>query len=487
MSDDSQVIFITHPYFAVNNPTNNLKLYKKEKNSNNWTITKCKDKNEYRKKLQEYVLGFYGYSRNEKKAHNTIKDYIKETDSSMLDYFMGSKKAEEVMKQNQMKREEMAMLKNGNFILDEDVSKLKKDWCRYIEDSNIQLTVLSFNQSYVDENISVKELQKEITMNLMPKFLSYCGYYDPRNNLEWIVSLHSDRENNYHFHISWVEKNKCFRSSDNKLKNRIKLKLSDNELNFMKRQASLTIERKKLYTPALIKLEKEYDELKKYFNPKDQNFTLYNIQSLELEEKIIKLGYLLNQVRNTDKKYVKYKSLPKNEIGNEIRKITKEIRKELMKDKRIIKSKNNIKKSIENINNILLDIDKRNNISNIGFENAIDNVMIKAKEEKSETYILNAIINHALYNYERQRKRIKKNNFTLEDIITQVAYDNYIEESSNQKIKSVKILKIKLLNNFLKGKRYKNKFLNALDRLGYEQNKAAEQFYEMFEQSERQF
>lgn len=68
------------------------------------------------------------------------------------------------------------------------------------------MTVLSFYQNYIDENINIKELQKKIATDVIPKFLSYSGYENPKENLEWIVALHSDRENNYHFHISWIEK-----------------------------------------------------------------------------------------------------------------------------------------------------------------------------------------------------------------------------------------------------------------------------------------
>lgn len=483
MIEDSKVVFITHPYYAINNPSNNFKLYKKTKNSDKWTVINCKNKEDYSRKVKEYVIGFYDYSRNEEKAHTSVKEYVKENDSSLFDYFMGGKKDEEIMEKNQMKREEMAMLKNGSFLLDKDVPLMQKKWCHYIEDSNIQLAVLSFYQDYVDENISIKELQKKIATDVMPKFLSYCGYENPKDNLEWIVSLHNDRDNNYHFHIAWIEKNKCYRNRENELGHRIKLKLSDNEINFLKRQASLTIERKKLYTPALIKLEEGFDELKKYFNPKDQNFTLKNIKDLELEEKIIRLGFLLNEVRTKDRKYIKYNSLPKNEIGNSIRELTKEIMKELFKDNKIKSSKKDIYKYIDDINNILLDIDKRNNISNIGFEDAINNKMIQDKLEKSDNYILNAIVNHALYNYEYQKRRIKKNNFTVEDIITQVAYDSYKKDYEKKKIKRVDQFRIKVINNFFRGKSYKNKCMYALDRLGYVQDKVVEKFYEMFEEN----
>ena len=47
MFEDSKVVFITHPYYAVNNPTNNVRIYKKAKNSDNWRYIQCKSKEEY--------------------------------------------------------------------------------------------------------------------------------------------------------------------------------------------------------------------------------------------------------------------------------------------------------------------------------------------------------------------------------------------------------------------------------------------------------
>ena len=50
---------------------------KKAKNSNHWTVIRYRTKEEYRTKIKEYIGGFYGYSRNEEKAHTSVKDYIK--------------------------------------------------------------------------------------------------------------------------------------------------------------------------------------------------------------------------------------------------------------------------------------------------------------------------------------------------------------------------------------------------------------------------
>lgn len=482
MFEDSKVVFLTQPYYAINNPCNNLRIYKKIKNSNRWTYVQCKNKEEYRKKIKEYAIGFFDYGRNEKKAYISLADYLT-VDSSMFDYFMGGKKSEEIMRENQMKREEMARLKDGSFLLDKDVPKMQKAWSNYIENSNLQMTVLSFYQNYIDEHISIKELHKIIATDVMPKFLSYCGYENPKENLEWVVALHCDRENNYHFHISWIEKCKCYRNGKNKLENRTKLKLSNKEINFLKRQSVLSVERKKLYTPALITLEKDLEFLKAYFNPKNHNFTLRNIQDLKLEEKIVKLGFLLNQIRSNNRQYIKYNSLPKNGIGKTIRELTKEIKKEIFKKSNIKESKEQIYQSIEDINKILLDIDKRNNISEIGFETAFENSLITNKLEKNDNYILNAIVNHALYNFTYQSKRIKKDNFTVEDLIDQIAYDNYMKDYNSYKLKKVKKYRIKLLSNFLNGE--PNQIEKALERLKYSQDKIALEFYKMFDNEKK--
>lgn len=481
MNSNSKIVFITHPYFAINNPSNNLRIYKKAKNSDSWSYLQCKNIEEYSFKIKEYICGFFDYSRDEDKAYNNVPKYLKSSSDNMFEYFMGSKKSDSVMEQNKMKREEMAMLPNGQFLTDKDVRKMQKRWSDYIENSNIQLSVLSLNQDYVDENIDINDLQKKIATDLMPKFLSYMGYQKPKDNLEWVVALHNDRENNYHFHIAWVEKDPCFKYKNSKLGHRIQITLNDNEINFMKRQAALTIERQKLYTPALTRLGKDFDNLKTFFNPKDHNFTLKNINDIELENKIVRLGYVLEQIRSTDKKYIKYNSLPKNNLGKVARELTKEIKKELYKNVDIKKAKDKINNGIEEINNILVDIDKRNNISKIGFESAFENKLIKSKLEASENYISNAIVNHSLYNLHHNNEN--KRTIKIEDLIGEFAIIKYKKHHIKDMTKPTKKYKNKILYNVLSGRTYKNELVRTLDKLNYDQKKVAEEFYEMFEEN----
>lgn len=476
---DSKIIFINHPYYAVNNPSNNLRIYKKNK-SDEWYYIQCKNKNHYRKELKKYICGFYEYSRNESKAY-----------SSMIGYFMGDKKSDDIMIQHKMRREEMAMLKDGTFIKDDMVKKFQNNWSKYLEDSNVNLAVLSLNQDYVDENIDIKDLQKELATNIIPKFLKYSGYQEPEKNLEWVVSLHCDRENNYHFHIAWIEKNKCYKLKNNKLGYRYKLKLDEKENNFIKRQVALSIERNKLYKPTLIKINQDLENLQSYFNPNDHNYTLKNIEDLDLEENIVYLGYLLSKIRDTNKKYIKYGSLPYNQIGKEIRELTKEIKRKIFDSHSELQlSKLEVKESINKLNNIFIDIDKRNNISNIGFESAFENKMIKDKLEKSNNYIMNAIVNHALYNYNYKKNKDSKylDKIVLNDLIGEISISIYKNDYSEKYIKDRKKLRLKILRNYLMYGKLKNndKMSNALRRLSKDSDKAAEQFYEMLSDNEYQ-
>ena len=105
--------------------------------------------------------------------------------------------------------------------------------------------------------------------------------------MDWVVALHSalDR-NNYHFHIGFIEKKESYLGTDNKLHFKQRLNLNDEELNFIKRQSILSIEKAKIFTPKLIKLNESLEEYKKYFNPKEKSFTLRNIKDVNLEFKI---------------------------------------------------------------------------------------------------------------------------------------------------------------------------------------------------------
>ena len=224
-----------------------------------------------------------------------------------------------------------------------------------------------------------------------------------------------------------------------------------------------------------VKLRKDsLEEYKKYFNYKDKSFSLKNFNSLDLEYKILRLGKLLDEVRSNSK-YIKYNSLPKNLVGKEIRNLTKEIKEEILKDKNIFSSTKDINKSIEEINNIFLKVDKENKISNIGFEKAIDSKLVQNKLEKYDNYVLNAIVNHSLYTYRIKTK--SKEIITMNDLVNEAVLLHYKKEKKKQKNNLYK----KVLKNYFENEYYYNRssVANAFKRLKYNQDKIAEQFYEM--------
>ena len=226
-----KVIFIDNPFFAVNNKDNNFLLYKGKDKNGKRIFKQCKNKSDYSVQAKNYLFGnkgFMTYSRNEEKANITLE---KCNNSNLFDYMMGGKKDISVMEINAMKREQMMMDKFGNFVTDSEANKKNFYWSKLFDKSNIHLSVLSFNKDYVDENIGIDNLQKELTTKIMPMFLKQCGYQDPYKTMDWVVSLHKafDR-NNYHFHIGFIEKKESYLGVDNKLHFKQRLNLDDREI-----------------------------------------------------------------------------------------------------------------------------------------------------------------------------------------------------------------------------------------------------------------
>ncbi len=473
-----KVVFIDNPFFAVNNKDNDYKLYKgKDRKTDKRIFKQCKNKEDYSRQAKDYLFGKSGYmtySRNEEKANISLKDL--ENNSNLFDYMMGGKKESSIMELNSMKREKMMMDKSGKYVSDSEACKKNFYWSKLFDKSNIHLSVLSFNKDYVDQNIGIDELQKELATKIMPMFLKRCGYENPNQTMDWVVALHSavDR-NNYHFHIGFIEKKESYRTTDNKLHFKQRLNLNEEELNFMKRQSILSIERAKVFTPSLIKLNQSLEEYKKFFNPKERSFTLKNIKNIDLEYKILRLGYLLNQVRQNSK-HIKYNSLPKNHIGKEIRLLTQDIKKNILSSKEINLSKKEIDKSIEEINTIFKNIDIENHISNVGFEDAKDSKLVQDKLEKYDNYVLNAIVNNSLYVY--NNRFTSKSAISINDIMNEAVLLVYLNQKKNKKTNLLK-------NSFQKNYSYQKAVTSALGRLKYQQDKVAEQFYQMLSENEK--
>lgn len=425
---------------------------------------------------------------NKNKSLNYKEDRLKDVDD-MVDYFSNEKKKTVGMFEYYMghtrKENYNLILEDGSNASRKDIAKIKTEYKKYIENSNLWKGILSFKREYLDENIDIKTLEQKIAKEVMPQFLKYCGFKDIKN-MSYVFSIHTNRKHQPHIHFAFIEKKPNFICANNKLGYRRKGKISIDEQNYLKRLVELAIEREKYYTPLLKKTNEDIDYLKSYFNPKERNFTLRNVNEIYIEEDILKLGELIKQYReqnNQTSKKVKYNSIKNNELGKEIKSLTKEIKKYLFNDDTSIlyASRKDINKDLENLNNYFDELNKNNNIEELTSDNSI----VNKKEEYIDNYIYNSIVNHSLYKYEHISMIVKnKNNIdkiTIDDLIQEVAYQNSKRNKYNDKQRRKLVL-----DNYFKGNSSISKFPSkhqmekALKNINYEMEKASQEFSKLF-------
>ena len=165
---------------------------------------------------------------------------------------------------------------------------------------------------------------------------------------------------------------------------------------------------------------KELEELKSYFNPKDKNFLLKDKEDLLLEDKILKLGELLSETRDNDNR-IKFGSIKDKEII----KLTMEIKKYIFskKDTEFYISHQEFKNSLNLINEYFKEIAKSNHTD------IVDDSLIKNKTKYLDNYVLNAIVNHAVYLYRNNSKR----NINENTIVEALVLDNYVKNKKKSK------------------------------------------------------
>jgi len=338
----------------------------------------------------------------------------------------------------------------------------------YLENSNLWQGVLSFNNDYINNNIEIEKLEKILATELLPKFFIKCGFKDP-SKMFYQLALHTDTDN-LHFHFSFMEKEPNYKYDKHKVGYRRTGKLSEEEIDFLKASIVHAIEKEKIYTPLLKETNKDIEDLKQYFNPKEKNFLLYDKKDLLLEEKILRLGKLLYDGRNGKDTKIKYGSIKNQEIKN----LTMEIKNYLL-------SKNdddfkldyaNFKESLNKINNYFSKIYTDNNIKNI----SADTTLIDEKNKYIDNYIYNAIVNHANYIY---TKEIKSNTKIHEkDIIQEIIFKHYL--------KNKKQTKKDILKNYFTSSN-KNRFKNkseierAIRNINDEMEEAQKEFSKLFQ------
>lgn len=427
MTKSPKVIFNSIFTLALNNPDSKYKNHSK-------SIKRVQ-------KMYDY------YTNEEKRA------------MSMYDYYTGK-----LTKENTMN----LIKEDGTFTTEKEVEKRKKLAVKYLENSNLWQGVLSFNSDYINENIDIHKLEKELATNILPKFFKRCGFKDT-NKMFYQLALHTDTDN-LHFHFSFMEKEPNYIYHKNKIGYRRSGELSQNEIDFLKSQVVHTIEKEKIYTLLLKETNKDIEELKKYFSPKERNYLLRDKKDLILEEKILRLGQLLYKERHDNDSKIKYGSIKDKEIIN----LTKDIKNYLFsKNNDNFKLEyNNFKESLNKINNYFYKINEDNNIKDI----VVDTTLTDSKNKYIDNYIYNAIVNYANYNYKKESKNITK--IKENDIIQEIILKHYLD---NKKQTRKDILKTYFTNTNSKQKfRNKQEIENAIKSINDEMDEAQKEFSKLF-------
>ena len=231
------------------------------------------------------------------------------------------------------------------------------------------------------------------------------------------------------------------------------------------------IEKEKIYTPLVIETNKEIEELKKYFSPKEKNYLLRNKKDLILEEKILKLGQLLYNDRFGKDAKIKYGSIKNKEIIS----LTKDIKNYIFsKSNDNFKLEyDNFKESLNKINNYFYKINEDNNIKDI----KVDTTAIDNKNKYIDNYIYNAIVNYADYNYKKESKNISK--IKENDIIQEIILKHYL---NNKKQTRKDILKTYLSSSSPKQRfKHKQEIENAIRNINDEMEEAQKEFSKLFQ------
>lgn len=427
---------------------------------------------------------------NKNNSLNYKEDRLKDVDD-MIDYFSNAKKKVVGMFEYYMghtRGENVNLvLENGKYATKQDIKRVKEDYKKYIEKSNLWKGIISFKPEYLTENISIHDLEQKMAKEIMPQFLKYCGFKDIKN-MSYVFSIHTNKKHP-HIHISFIEKKPNYLYCDKKVNYRRKGKITIDEQRYLKRLIELSIEREKYYTPLLKKTNEDIDYLKSYFNPSEKNFILKNAEEIFIEEKIMKLGELVKEYRsinNQSSNKIKYNSIKNNELGKEIKSLTKEIKKYLLNDDTslLCDCRKEIKEDLDKLNKYFEKLDNENNIES----NIKNNSIVNKKEEYIDNYILNSIVNHALYKYNHISSIVKnKNNLdhiTIEDLIQEIAYQNSKKENRIDKERRKQVL-----DNYFKGNNSMLKFPSkyrmekAIKNINYEMEKASQEFSKLFNYS----
>ena len=394
---------------------------------------------------------------------NGILDYYKEDKKrvlNMVDYFTGKINKHEDIN---------LVLEDGSHANSKEVENRKKYINKQFKNSNVWQIVLSIDKKLVDHNTTWEDIEKKLAKEILPTFFKSMGFVDVKK-MCYEFSLHTNTKHP-HFHISFMERQPNTLSYKNEFIYRRTGKIPKKSINVLKRETVKVLEREGKFRPLATQINKDIEELKKYFDPNTKNFILYDRDNILLEEKILRLGMLLSDRNISYNNKIKFNSIKDKEIKD----LTRKIKNDLFKDKKLLVPKNKFNNSINNMNNYFISLNKRNNIS----LKDVDNSYTKYKEEYLNNYILNAIVNHARYSYDKGSKRI----ISSDDVIQSIILNNYLE---NEKYSKKDIIKCSLSNNGINKYRQKQNIYNAIKNIDQELKYASEEYIRLMQQQPKE-
>ena len=144
---------------------------------------------------------------NEEVNFKTIR-YVYSTHSE-FDYFSNEKKRVmnlfDYYTGDLNKHERMNLvIEDGSYATKEEIELRKKRFVKYADKSNLWQGVISFNNDYLNENISLNDLEQELIKTVIPRLFKKMGFKD-KKNMAYNLSIHTDTDN-LHVHFSFIEK-----------------------------------------------------------------------------------------------------------------------------------------------------------------------------------------------------------------------------------------------------------------------------------------
>lgn len=353
------------------------------------------------------------------------------------------------------------LMEDGHNATEEEAEKRSKEYVKAWENSNIYQTVLSFDNKFIDDNISLDKLSEKLMTKLIPQYLKKIGFQDPKGML-YNASLHLDsKSGHYHYHISFAEKKPNYKSPSSKKymkpKYRRRGKIDLEDFRFFKRITILEINREGILKDKRIQLNKDIEKIKSRFNINNENFVLHNIKDLHLQDQIDELSDLIKEERKSKNQKIKFNSLKNTRIKSLTKKITQELYKDLLKEE-----KDSFEDTLKEINSYYQKLNNDNNVKEI-LQDSQEGVK---KREYVDNFVYNAIIN----NLDKPKKtKLEKEEIVKEIIAKEYTVKDYVPNKKSN-----------IINHLLK-KPPKGKIKRGIYSLKEEMEKAQEEFSKSFQ------